>query len=359
MACTSELLSGDKVRAVSIALAAAGFFVSCDRSPTGPTSGTKPGDPVISGVQIVGPREIPPGETVQLQLVATMSDRTTRDVTNEANWTSGDGLVASIAAPGRVTGRERGTALIEARFDEGRGRKEVFVLPAGTYRLYGRLIERRFPDKPLAGARVEVTTGAGARLSTLTDREGVFYLYGVSGETSIEVTMDGYSRATHAITLADHQWITIEVPFWGKYPDLSGSYALTISAASDCGIGLGKANLPEDVRVRSYTATVQQDGPTLWVTLSGSGLYPAQGFYGSVELAGAVFSLRNPDDGQPIGELLTRSRVLFIEGSAVVTTGREARLTGTLSGELRMVETPSWKPIAWCSSTNHQFVLSR
>ncbi|HTG89735.1 MAG TPA: hypothetical protein VL914_06050, partial [Vicinamibacterales bacterium] len=81
--------------------------------------------------------------------------------------------------------------------------------------------------------------------------------------------------------------------------------------------------------------------------------------YGSVELAGAVFSLRNPDDGQPIGELLTRSRVLFIEGSAVVTTGREASLTGMLSGELRIVETPSWKPIAWCSSTNHQFVLSR
>jgi len=359
MACTSERLNGGMVRAVSIALAAAGFLMSCDGSPTGPTSGTKPGDHVISGIQIVGPREVAPGETVQLQLFATMSDRTTRDVTNEANWTSGDRQVASIAAPGRVAGRDRGSAMIEARFDGGRSHMEVFVLPAGTFRLYGHLNERRSRDKPLTGARVEVTTGAGAGLFTTADSKGVFYLYGVSGETSLRITMEGYSQATHTINVVDHQWITIEVPFLGINPDLSGTYTLTITAASDCGIGLGEAKLPEEVRVRSYTATVQQDGSTLWVTLSGLGISSAQGFYGRVEPAGAAFLLTNPDDGQPIGERLTTSRALLIEGSAVVAAGPEARLTGTLSGELRLFETPSWKPIAWCSSTNHEFVLSR
>ncbi len=349
------------MRAIPVALIASGVLTSCDASPTGPTSDRKPGNPVISGVQIVGPGAVPPGGTVKFTLVVTLSDRTTRDVTKEANWTSADGQVVSIAAPGELTGRERGTVMIEARFEGHRARKELYILPTGTYRLAGHVNDRADSQVPLAGARIEVTTGAGAGLVATTNPEGVFSLYGVAGDTTLRVTKPGYSEVTQTITVGAHQWINIALPFLGKYPDLSGTYTLTIAAASECGIGLGERKLPQDVRVRSYTAIVQQDGPSLWVALDGPTFRPEypQGFYGSVQSAGVTFQMKNPDDGQGIAERLSTSKVLMIEGNVVAASDATTRIAGMLSGEFRLLETPSWKPIAWCSSTSHQFVLSR
>ena len=346
-------------KGLSIAFVAVAFLVGCQQSPTSPTSSV----PVISGVQIGGPREVPPGQTVRFTLIATLSDTTTRDVTSEATWTAGDGQVVSIVSPGDVTGRQTGTAMIEARFDGHRARKEVYVLPAGTFVLIGRLRERGNRDLSVAGARIEVTSGAGAGLVTTTSAEGVFSLYGVSGETILYVTKDGYARLTQTLSVTDHLTsMTIEVLFLGGHPDLSGTYTLTIAAASDCGVGVGQGNLPEEVRVRSYAAAVEQDDGFLWVTLSGPGFLTEleSYFYGTVQTERAVFSLRNPDDGTPIAEWLSGSRVFSIEGSAIVAIGSGAGLGGMLSGELRLSETGSpWRRIAWCSSTSHQFVLSR
>ncbi len=148
----------------------------------------------------------------------------------------------------------------------------------------------------------------------------------------------------------------------GGHPDLSGTYTLTIAAASDCGVGVGQGNLPEEVRVRSYAVAVEQDAGFLWVTLSGPGFLTEleSYFYGTVQPERAVFSLRNPDDGTPIAEFLSESKAFSIEGSAVVAIGPGADLRGMLSGELRLSETGGpWRPIAWCSSVSHQFVLSR
>ena len=46
-----------------------------------------------------------------------------------------------------------------------------------------------------------------------------------------------------------------------------------IAAASHCGVSLGDGNVPEEARVRTYTATVQQDGPSLGVLLNGAGVF--------------------------------------------------------------------------------------
>jgi hypothetical protein len=274
-------------------------------------------------------------------------------MTNKAIWTSGNGRLASVVAPGHVTGHERGTAMIEARLDGHRGRREVFVLPTGTFRLYGRLTELH--HIPLAGARVEVTTGAGAGLTATTDIDGVFYLYGVAGATTLRVSRDGYSSKTHTITVLEHQWITIELSSIGNRPDLSGTYTLTISAANECGIGPGTGNLPDEVRVRSYPVTAQQDGSDLLVSVSGVEFN--QTFWGYVQSDTAIFWLRNPDDGTPIGQRLSTSRTFWIEGTAVVAITPGSRLEGTLSGNLDLRESSA--SIASCSSTSHSFVLSR
>ena len=215
---------------------------------------------------------------------------------------------------------------------------------------------------PVHGALIEIATGTRAGLVATTNAEGEFSLYGVSGQTTVRATKDGYAPLTRLVDVTGHQTITLELPVSGGRADISGIYTLTITAASECGVGTGAAHLPEDVRLRSYIAAVQQTGPTLWVTLSGPGV-PAefhQGFYGVAQPGGALFGIRNPDDGQPIFERLFGSTIFTFEGSAVVAVGPGERFGGTLSGELRVAEIgPPWRPLAWCSSTRHQFVLSR
>ena len=342
-------------RAISAVAVAAACLVACDKSPTGPTSREKSGDAVISGVQIAGPREVAPGQKIQLALIATLSNGTTRDVTSDANWISGNQQVASIAAPGGVTGGERGTVTIEARIGQLQAKKEIYVLPTGTYSLIGRLNDRTNRDVPVTDARVEVTTGTGTGLVASTNREGIFFLYGVAGDTTLHVTKEGYSQTTQTLSVVDHQYVTLDLAFLGKYPDVSGDYTLTITASSECGVGVGKGNLPQEIRVRSLPVTAEQNGLTLWVTPSGPQFGESrQGFYGRVDSGGGVvLTLRNPDDGQPIAERLSASNVLLIDGSAF-------SVDGVLAGELRLFEvTRSWVPIAWCSSPSHGFAMSR
>ena len=351
------------IRVILVGLWAAAFLISCDASPTAPTGRVRSGDPVVSGVQIIGPREVPPGLAVQLILAATFSDGTTRDVTTEANWTSADGQIASIAGPGYITGGGRGTAMIEARFGGHQARREMHVVPAGTFALKGRVNHRASRDVPITGARIEVTSGTGTGLVSITNSEGFFSLFGVSGSTTLRVTRDGYSPVTHTVVAADHQSITIELSLSDGHADVSGVYTLTIAAATECGVGVGEANLPDEIRVRAYAATVQQRGANLWVDVSGPGFsteFP-QGFGGVLEAGGAMFWVRNADDGQPITERLSTSRVLGTEGRVVATINPAGRIEGALSGELRLFDTATgpWKSIAWCSSSSHRFVLSR
>lgn len=341
---------------------------ACDKSPTGPTPRPpaapvpSPVEPVITGVEIVGPREVAPGETVQFSLVARLTDGASRNVTNEANWSPGWGQEVSIAAPGAVTGRARGHTYIEARFDRHYANRLVIVVPAGTYRLQGRVAEPDGPTVGVAGARVEVTTGAGAGLFTFTDWWGGYWLYGVSGETSLRVTREGYQSATPTVVVADHLTFNVELPLIVPRADVSGIYTLTITAADHCRVGPGEGDLPEEIRVRTYTAAVRQEGPGLVVTLSGARFVAGDAqIVGRVEPGRLVFDFNWYDgEGPYVVEQLTDSRLLVLDG-IVVAAGPANRHAGTLSGTFRIFGAGGvWTtPIAGCSSNSHQFVLSR
>jgi hypothetical protein len=86
-----------------------------------------------------------------------------------------------------------------------------------------------------------------------------------------------------------------------------------------------------------------------------------QGFYGTLSATGATFTVRNADDGQPIGEQLSDSRSFLFEGNVVAAGSPDSRLAGTLSGELILFDTTprTWRRIAWCTSMSHHFALSR
>jgi hypothetical protein len=156
---------------------------------------------------------------------------------------------------------------------------------------------------------------------------------------------------------------TVPTPF-SRWMDL-GAYTLTVAAASECGNGLGESKLPDDLRNRSYTAMLKRNGETVWVEPSGPGLSVGeygQGFYGTLSATGATFTVRNADDGQPIGEQLSDSRTFSFEGNVVAAGSPDSRLTGTLSGQLILHDTAprtSWRRIASCTSMSHHFALSR
>ena len=163
------------MKTISIALIAAGCLTACQRSPIGPGSSA----PVISGVQIGGRREVPPGQTVQISLIATLTDGTTRDVTNEANWTAGDSHVASIAAPGLINGCRN-------RHGDDRSPFRWASSSEGSVRgSSGHVSSYRTPDR--TGSR---------RCRNFFRREGRYLLCGLpeSRLTSLFAVKNGYSR---------------------------------------------------------------------------------------------------------------------------------------------------------------------
>ena len=354
------------MKAISIALVLAGLFTACGKSPTGPTS-DPPSEPRFAAppgtvFEIAGPDVVPLGAKVQFSLIAQLPDGSSRDVTNEARWSRGRALLLFLA-PGLAMGLGSGETSVTADFDGNRPWKEVMVLPAGTYRLTGYVYEVDQGSVWVEGARVEVTTGVGAPLTMLTDFWGRYVLYGVSGETSVRVTKDGYMPAAQTVIVTDHQRYDIELRLPGPRRDVQGIYTMTITAANHCAVGRGEGHLPEEARVRTYKAAVRQYGPRLDVTLSGATFRGYEGAYGRVEPERVFFDFTWYDGYLPlIVEQLSTSRLLIVSGS-VAATGTDSRLFGMLTG--RISETISetndvWAgPNAWCDSTSHQFELTR
>jgi hypothetical protein len=242
--------------------------------------------------------------------------------------------------------------------------KEVLVLPAGTYRLMGTVVEAGTPTGPIYGALVEVITGSGIRMTTEA-YHGHYALYGVSGETSVRATKDGYQPvARTAVITAQTADFNLELPPVAPRAEVSGNYTLTVRAADECRPGVGEGHLPEEARVRTYQAEVRQDGPRLEMTLSGATLR-SRPILGRVEPGRVVFDLgdvmdESDTDVRLILDKLATSGFLAIGGVASVT-GSADRFSGALGGIFQVFDTESiWsRSIAWCSSERHQFVLSR
>jgi hypothetical protein len=346
------------MKGIFMAWAVAVSLSACTGSAPGPTFSGESVIPAGTVFEIVGPDVVPLGGTVQFNLVAHLPNGSKRDVTNEARWSESVGSVMSLSAPGLLTGRERGDTQVFVEFDRYQKRKDLIVLPAGTFRLMGQVSETDVPSNRVAGARVEVTAGIEAPLVTHTDGFGTYRLYGVSGETSLRVTREGYQPVTRTVVVGNHQTANVELPLAVARANVAGTYRLTITAASHCGVGLGEGNLPEGVRTRSYAATVHQDGASLSLTLSGPSEY-SQSFDGAIGPDAVAFALRDRDEGAPIIEWLSTSGVLEISGSLIATAAPN-RMVGTLSGTFRLFERSyGLGQIARCFSTSHQLVLSR
>ncbi|MGH9313112.1 MAG: carboxypeptidase-like regulatory domain-containing protein [Vicinamibacterales bacterium] len=348
----------------AIALALAALLGACDSGPTRPTRQDGPQNvPVtITRLEIAGPGSVPPGESAQYSAIAHQSDGSTRDVTNGAAWRTGHPSVLTISSTGLATGRERGETFISVSAS-GRSavRNDVIVVPAGTYRLAGTV---RDAGVAVFGARVEVTTGPAQGLGVTAN--GAYRLYGVSGDTEVRVTKDGYQEQRKSLQVTSHQTLDFDLILSRPRDEVAGTYTLTVAAAAEC-----RAALPEEARIRTYTAVLSQDGPRLTVALEGSKFLVAGGrtlnsFGGTVEPNRVSFKLSEfysyyyyylPD----VLEELTATTFLAVSGSAT-TTVSPTGLSGTLNGPIETLQgvgSGRFDRVTSCRSTGHQFVLSR
>jgi hypothetical protein len=230
--------------------------------------------------------------------------------------------VLSVTATGLATGRERGEEVVTARFDGRTDQATIVVLPKGTFRLAGTVSENGIG---LEKATVTVISGVGEGLIAPTDARGYYALYGVANQVEVRATRDGYLDSTQQVNITSHGSHSFEMVASQPRIDLSGTYTLTVSAGSTSGPCL--PGFPEPLKRRIYTATVEQTGADLSVSLSGVDFVVARdgsgnSFRGVVAATGeATFSIRPATvwdyDGPDVVELLSDGTALCVAGSII------------------------------------------
>jgi hypothetical protein len=128
------------------------------------------------------------GQTSQLTASASYSDQTSKDVTADGNWSTGDSRVATVAAGGLVTVAGFGITTVSVRYlNKGAG-GQITATPAGTFALWGRVREPGLSGLP----NVSVRDMSSARVAT-TNSDGAFSFGGLMTSTPrLRAERDGY-----------------------------------------------------------------------------------------------------------------------------------------------------------------------
>ena len=314
---------------LAVLLAIAAPLASCDGPPDRPTH--------LDYFRLAGPGELAPGASASFKALLDES-ATLRDVSGEAQWISSNPSVLSVNA-GLAAGHTAGEATVTARFEElHTDAKAVIVVPAGTYRLQGRVVVQTTPVSPVSMARVEVPA---VGLSTTTDSQGLYTLYGVPPDAELRVAKEGWMPATVSVHLQDHN-LQLTTPV---HPALSGTYTLTISPGT-CTNG---PPVPAHLLQRSYTATFVQTGLQVRGTLAGSNLTV-------VEFSGSFTAQGRWGLSFIIGERLPDGNALTFNGGAFV---RPTDLAGEFGGRIALNNPSATDAIARCEASAFRFALTQ
>jgi hypothetical protein len=362
--------STSRVSGFLVALVGAIALAACDDGPTRPSpppggGGTTPppAAPPLLRITVDGPASVAPGESAQFTATGHYSDGSTRNVTTETGiaWRSSITRILSVSSSGVATGGDRGEASITATFTGRNAVKSgVLVLPPGTYRLMGTVTDTGFP---LSNVRVEVTHGPAAGM--VTTASPTYRLYGVAGDTELRVQKDGYRDERPRVQVANHQTMDIELTPSAPRENVEGTYTLTVTADPECPV-----TLPEQARVRTFTAALRQQGPRVTVTLEGStfltlGSHTHNSFSGTLEGDRLTFFMTDPFYYYfyyympDVIELLTPTTYLYLSGSVTASRSGNSR-SGSLSGLFGTMEgPPRFRPITSCRSNGHRFELVR
>jgi hypothetical protein len=348
-----------------LAVVLSGFWVACgdSRESTVPSGPGAPSGSEVVRLEIVGPASVAPGQSAQYSATQFLSNGSSGPATG-VTWSSTQPALLQVNATGLATAQPlRGEATLQAELT-GTGRRasrEVLVLPDGTFRLAGTVMEADATNFPVAGARVEAAADSNpstpvATFAT-TGPDGRYKLYGVPAEAEIRVLKDGYLATAERIQLASHETRNFELRLVSPRPGIAGDYTMTVEA------GGGSCGLPDDLRHRTYDAVIAQDGPLLTVTLTAPRFLVDAGgqgnrFTGMVTATGATFQMRagydfyyyprNPNYPD-VAELLPDGTLLVVVGRTTVT-GTSAGLSGQVSGSFILYRGSSFPAVTYLNS---------
>ena len=98
-------------------------------------------------------------------------------------------------------------------------------------------------------------------------------MYGVAGEIQVSVTKAGYTPLVQTLMVAQETLADFEITQTTSQ-SIAGTYSMTIDASGGCKYGAG---LPDDLKRRTYAATITQTGPAFRVELSGANFIEKNG----------------------------------------------------------------------------------
>jgi hypothetical protein len=336
-----------------------GWVAGCGNknSPTVPTTATTV-PPSVTAVAIKGePALTALGQTTQLTLEATLSDGSRKDVTSGAQWFSSKPSVVTVSSAGLATAVDFGRASVRGQSSGRASALVITVLPEGTYILSGRVTEPG--NAPMADVRIETVGGPTTGRVAMTDGSGNYAFNGVSGVGQVRATKEGYEPAIQVVT-PDTEHVNIELTPNLPYASLGGSYSLTFTASPSC------SSLPDDIKQRTYAASIDQRGASLTVVLSGAQFANASAGFPprfSGRVLGKAVSFKLADDqyyyGANVVEQLAPDRFLSLAGTAEAIA-TEAGMSTLLAGVVRLTaRVVGGAPIALCTAPDHRLIFTR
>ena len=335
-------------------------LVSCGSdNPAAPTP--TPGPVSVQRIDVSGPDSIPPGETGQFTATALKSDGSTENVTTTATWTTNNSRAITAVSGGTVRANSPGEAVITARYQNRGASKPVLAVPTGTYKLSGRITEGAVA---VPAVSLTVTRGIGEGLTATSGVDGRFALYGVAGEVRVQASKVGYRDTIRDLRVESTMTDNFEIVPARAPKDLSGTYSLTMTAGS-C-----SSTFPNDVRTRSYTATITQSGRALTVKLEGATFIVNGGrgdqFSGTIDPADNVaFTIGSfyyyyyfSSEFFDLVERLDDTRAFSVVGTATAKVNG-SEIAGTIYGAFVTLSTAQhrFSPQSSCFSATHTIVM--
>jgi hypothetical protein len=331
---------------------------ACNRTQDlgGPSGGVN-----LTRIEITGPRDIAPNESVSYRATAVYSDGATKDVSAVAVWTTDRQSVLAVGAGGNVTANVLGDATLRATYASQQGLHKIFVVPTGTVRLAGRAYEDTGTGAVnVASVTIEAAIDGAAPVVAQTDFSGFYTLYAPKGSGRLTATKSGYVSSVQSITTTDHTVVDFPLIPSAQRLQLAGTYALALSASPAC-----SADLPAEARARSYVVRVIQRGSLVEGRLEGQFLEDSfvrhNVVWGSVEEDRVTFFLEEDANLEGIYpsvvERLDATQYFVPVGT--ITTGNQ--LSGLFDGMLsvRVRNGNGWTIVSSCRASNHSFTMVR
>lgn len=319
---------------------------ACGRNPVSPTTTARTAVPPIA-ISISGtPILQRPGDTAQLEAVATFADGTTRSVTADA-WWEVDPREIAFVRHGALTASAYGECYVLVTYGPVSARAPVRVVPNGMFLLSGRVTEAS--GLPLLQARVRIASSTD-QLSTTTNLRGT-YILPASGDTEVRADMDDFEPQIKHVTVARDEQLDFQLRL--NCRGFGGTYRLIFSAAASCA-------LPAEAMRRTYIARVAEaPSGALTVTLSGTEfvVWGEAGFTGRRDGSALRFDITDDyvSEYQFI-EWLDGSRELALSGTATAAVGET--FTALFNGAV-VVRWRSGATVARCEAADHRLEFTR